>query len=225
MSSRDAAVAREGLHLYTWTTPNGRKVSICLEEMDLKYSVHPVPLRDKVQKEAWFLELNPNGRVPVLLDDGFPVFESGAILLHLAEKTGRFLPSGTQERSSTIQWLMWQMGGLGPMQGQANVFNRYWPEKIPSVLERYQNETRRLFRVMDTRLADVPYLAEQYSIADMACFPWVAQHDWSGIDLLKFPNLDRWFRTISERPAVKRGMDVPARQETPSLRTGKAIMQ
>lgn len=211
--------------LYTWTTPNGRKISIALEEMGLAYTVHPVPLREKVQKQAWFVQLNPNGRIPVLVHDGFAVFESGAILLYLAEMTGRFIPSDVQGRSSVVQWLMWQMSGLGPMQGQANVFNRYWPAKVPEVLARYQNETARLYQVMDERLREAEYLAGDYCIADMACFPWVAQHDWSGVDLAPYRNLQRWFDSVARRPAVQRGMEVPVAQQTPDLATGQAIIQ
>lgn len=213
------------LQLYTWTTPNGRKVSIALEEMGLSYEVMPVPLREMRQKEPWFLSINPNGRVPALVDDGFAIFESGAILLYLAEKTGLFLPDDVQGRSRTIQWLMWQMGGLGPMQGQANVFNRYWPEPVPAVLARYQDEVRRLYGVMDRRLAEAEWLAGSYSIADMACYPWVVQHDWSGISLDPFPALSRWLDAIAARPAVQRGMNVPAALTTPDLATGQAIVR
>jgi len=211
------------LNLYTWTTPNGRKVSIALEEMGLDYKVHPIPLKENVQKEDWFLDLNPNGRIPVLTDNGAAIFESGAILLHLAEKSGQFLGGDIQGRSRVIQWLMWQMGGLGPMQGQANVFNRYWPEDIPTVLERYQNETSRLYGVMDRQLGQDAYLAGEYSIADMACFPWIAQHEWSGVALEPFPNVARWYADIGDRPAVKRGMNVPWPQNSPDLHTGRKI--
>ncbi|MCC5868083.1 MAG: glutathione S-transferase [Gammaproteobacteria bacterium] len=211
------------LDLYTWTTPNGRKVSIALEELGLAYTVNPVPLREKVQKQAWFMRLNPNGRIPVLVHNGFAVFESGAILLYLAEMAGRLIPNDVQERSRVVQWLMWQMGGLGPMQGQANVFNRYWSAKVPDVLARYQGETARLYQVMDDRLHEVEYLAGAYSIADIACFPWVAQHDWSGVDLGPYRNLQRWFDTVGQRPAVQRGMEVPMAQQIPDLATGQAI--
>jgi glutathione S-transferase len=200
------------IDLYTWSTPNGRKVSIALEEMGLPYTVHAVPLASGVQKEPAFVALNPNGRIPVIVDhdaDGFAVFESGAILLYLAEKTGRFLPTETKARSVVVQWLMWQMGGLGPMQGQANVFLRYFPERIQPAIDRYQNETRRLYGVMDARLADGPWLAAEYSIADIACYPWVAQHEWSGIDLAPFTHLSRWYEAVGARPAVARGMRVP----------------
>jgi len=222
------------IDLYTATTPNGRKVSIALEELGLPYEVHFVRLRKLEQKEPWFLAINPNGRIPAIVDrevateqGGFAVFESGACLLYLAEKTGRLLPRDPLGRSRVVQWLMFQMGGVGPMQGQANVFHRYFPEKIPAVIERYQNETRRLYGVMDARLAQSEYLADDYSIADIAVYPWVAQHDWSGVALAPFPNLVRWFAQLSARPAVQRGMDVPpqpAEIVAERLRTAGAIV-
>ncbi len=215
------------IDLYTWTTPNGRKVSIALEEMGLPYAVHPVPIKTGVQKEPTFLAINPNGRIPAIVDrdaDDFAVFESGAILIYLAEKTGLFMPSETKARSIVIQWLMWQMGGLGPMHGQANVFNRYFPEKIPSVIKRYQDETRRLFTVMNIRLADHAFLAGDYSIADMACWPWVMQHDWAGVAIDDLPHLSRWLAEIGERPAVKRGFDVPTPQVQPDVETGRTLV-
>ena len=224
------------IDLYTATTPNGRKVSIALEELGLPYRVHFVKLRKLEQKEPWFLAINPNGRIPALVDrevegdaegGGFAVFESGACLLYLAEKTGRLLPVEPRGRSRVVQWLMFQMGGVGPMQGQANVFFRYFPEKLPSVIERYQNETRRLYGVLDARLAQHEYLAGDYSIADIAVYPWVAQHDWSGVALEPFPNLARWFAQLSARPAVQRGMDVPpqpAEIVAERLRTAGAIV-
>jgi glutathione S-transferase len=215
------------IDLYTWTTPNGRKVSIALEEMGLPYTVHPVPIRTGVQKEPPFLAINPNGRVPAIVDrdaGDFAVFESGAILIYLAEKSGLFMPTEVKARSVVIQWLMWQMGGLGPMHGQANVFNRYFPEKIPSVIKRYQDETKRLFTVMNTRLADHAFLAGDYSIADMASWPWVMQHDWAGVPIDDLPHLQRWLAEIGERPAVKRGFDVPAAQAQPDVETGRALV-
>ena len=189
------------IDLYTWTTPNGRKVSIALEEMGLAYEVHPMPLKTQVQKERWFLAINPNGRIPAIVDREleFSVFESGAILIYLAEKSGLFLPKDPKGRSLTLQWLMWQMGGLGPMQGQANVFNRYFPETLPRVIKRYQDETRRLFEVMDARLGQEPYLAGDYSIADMAAWPWVMQHDWSGVRIDDLPRLSAWLERVGDR--------------------------
>jgi glutathione S-transferase len=215
------------IDLYTWTTPNGRKVSIALEEMGLPYTVHPVPIRTGVQKEPPFLAINPNGRIPAIVDreaGDFAVFESGAILIYLAEKSGLFMPSEIKARSVVIQWLMWQMGGLGPMHGQANVFNRYFPEKIPAVIKRYQDETKRLFTVMNTRLADHAFLAGDYSIADMASWPWVMQHDWAGVPIDDLPHLQRWLAEIGERPAVKRGFDVPAAQAEPDVETGRVLV-
>lgn len=200
------------IDFYTAATPNGRKISIALEEMAVPYEVHAIDLKSQWQKSPEFLRINPNGRIPAIVDrEGgeFAVFESGAILIYLAEKTGRFLPVSARGRSTTIQWLMWQMGGLGPMQGQANVFNRYFPQRIQPVIDRYQNEVRRLFGVMNARLADVEFLAGPYSIADMACYPWVVQHDWSGIPLEPFPHLVRWTYAMRARPAVERGMNVP----------------
>jgi len=215
------------IDLYTWTTPNGRKVSIALEEMGIDYTVHPIALKTGAQKSAAFLAINPNGRIPAIVDrdaGDFAVFESGAILVYLAEKTGLFLPQDAKGRSVTLQWLMWQMGGLGPMHGQANVFNRYFPERLPSVIKRYQDETRRLFTVMDRRLADQAYLAGDYSIADMACWPWVMQHDWAGVEIADLPHLSRWLAELGARPAVRRGFDVPAPQAQPDLDTGRTIV-
>jgi len=216
------------IDLYTWTTPNGRKVSIALEEMGLPYRVVPVPLKTGAQKTADFLAINPNGRIPAIVDrdnGDFAVFESGAILIYLAEKSGKFLPTETKARSVVIQWLMWQMGGLGPMHGQANVFNRYFPEKIPAVIDRYQTETKRLFSVMDARLATEPFLAGDYSIADMACWPWVMQHDWAGVPIDDLPHLQRWLETVGARPAVQRGADVPAPLVQPDVETGRILVR
>lgn len=197
------------IELHTAGTPNGRKVSIALEEMGLAYQVTLLNLKELDQKKPDFLAINPNGRVPALVDDGFAIFESGAILVYLAEKTGKLMPADVQGRSVAMQWLMFQMSGLGPMQGQANVFFRYFPEKIPSVIARYQNEATRLYGVMNRRLADHEFLAGDYSIADIACYPWAAQHDWSGVDFDALPNVARWFKQVGEREAVVRGMNVP----------------
>jgi glutathione S-transferase len=214
------------IDLYTWTTPNGRKVSIGLEEMGLPYTVHPVDLKSGVQKSSWFQAINPNGRIPAIVDrdaDDFAVFESGAILIYLGEKSGMLLPTSRSGRSVVLQWLMWQMGGLGPMHGQANVFVRYFPEKLPSVIARYQTETMRLLGVMDRRLADHAFLAGEYSIADIACWPWVMQHDWAGLDISGLPHLTRWLAEIGARPAVQRGAAVPAPQAVPDAETGRVI--
>ena len=216
------------IDLYTWSTPNGRKVSIALEEMGLSYAVHPVELKSGAQKRPEFLALNPNGRIPAIVDHGaddFVVFESGAILIYLAEKTGQLLPLDAKGRSRVLQWLMWQMGGLGPMHGQANVFVRYFPEKIPSVIERYQTETRRLLGVMDGQLAQNEFLAGDYSIADIACWPWVGQVEWAGLSLDGLTNVQRWFDAIGQRPAVQRGAAVPVLQAQPDVATGQAIVR
>lgn len=200
------------IDFYTATTPNGRKVSIALEELGVPYTVHNISLKAQEQKEPWFLAINPNGRIPAIVDreaGDLPVFESGAILLYLAEKTGKLMPADPAGRYTVISWLMWQMGGLGPMQGQANVFFRYFPEQIPQAISRYQNETARLYGVMDGQLAKTEFLAGDYSIADIACYPWVAQADWSGIDLEPFPHLRRWIAAMLARPAVVKGMDIP----------------
>jgi GST-like protein len=200
------------IHLYTAATPNGRKISIALEEMGLPYEVRHLRLGEQEQKRPEYLAINPNGRIPAIVDedeDGFAVFESGAILLYLAEKTGRFLPPDRRGRSVAVQWLMFQMGGVGPMQGQAHVFVRYAPEPIPYAIDRYQNEVRRLYEVLDRRLGDTAFLAGDYGIADMATWPWVASHDWAGVPLDGLEHLQRWYDEVGARPAVRRGMDVP----------------
>ncbi len=200
------------IDLYSAATPNGHKVSIALEELQLPYTLHALNLQTNVQKEDWFLAINPNGRIPAIVDraeDNFAVFESGAILLYLAEKTGQLLPAGAKARSQVIQWLMFQMGGIGPMMGQANVFFRYFPEKIQPAIDRYQGESRRLFRVLDTRLADNEYLAGDYSIADIANWAWVRTHNWSGVSLDGLPHLQRWVDAIYARPAVTAGLLQP----------------
>jgi GST-like protein len=198
--------------LYISGTPNGRKASITLEELGLEYRVHHIHMDKLEQKEPWYLELNPNGRIPTIVDhdnDDFAVFESGAIMIYLAEKTGRLLPTDVRGRSTVIQWLMFQMGGVGPMMGQANVFYRYAPEQIPYAIERYQREVRRLFEVLDTRLADNEFLAGDYSIADIAHYPWVYSHEWSGVSIDGLDNVERWLKQLGGREAVRRGMDVP----------------
>ncbi len=201
------------IDLYTSTTPNGRKISIMLEETELTYKVHYLRLGKMEQKGDRYLEINPNGRIPTIVDndnEDFAVFESGAILIYLAEKTGKFMPSDAKGRSTVIQWLMFQKAGIGPMQGQANVFYRYTEEKIEYAINRYQKETRRLYEVLDTRLKDNEYLAgDNYSIADMATYPWIYVHDWAGIEVHDLDHLKRWKETVGQRPGVKRGMDVP----------------
>jgi len=206
------------IDLYTAATPNGHKVSIALEELGLPYTVHRIDLGALEQRRPEFLRINPNGRIPAIVDrdeDDFAVFESGAILIYLAEKTGRLMPSDPKGRSLVIQWLMFQMGGIGPMMGQANVFFRYFPEKIQPAIDRYHGEVRRLFAVLDGRLAGHEYLAGDYSIADIANWAWVRTHRWSGIDIEPFPNLARWNAQLAERPACQRGINVPPRPPRP----------
>ena len=204
------------IELLTAATPNGHKVSIMLEELGLAYQVRAISLGDLEQKQSWYLELNPNGRIPTIIDhdnDGFAVFESGAILMYLAEKTGRFLGRDVKTRSQIVQWLMFQMGGVGPMQGQAHVFLRYAPEKIPFAIERYQKETLRLYGVLNTQLEGRDFLVGDLSIADFATYPWVRAYEWAGLDLEGLPNVARWLDTMAARPAVQRGLAVPVKIE------------
>ena len=198
--------------LYTSPTPNGWKASIALEELELPYTVHPIALQKLEQKEPWYLEINPNGRIPTIVDHDngdFAVFESGAILIYLAEKFGALMPKDEKGRSVVIQWLMFQMGGIGPMMGQANVFFRYAPEKIPFAIDRYHRECRRLFEVLDKRLQGREFLAGDYSIADIANWSWVQTYPWSGVEIDGLANLARWIEAIRARPAVLRGLAVP----------------
>ena len=201
------------IELYTSPTPNGYKTSVALEELEIPYNVHVVNLMSGDQKKPEFLELNPNGRIPVIVDtdnDNLAIMESGAQLIYLAEKAGRLLPSETNARSKVIQWLMFQMGGIGPMMGQANVFFRYWPgDPIQPAIDRYQNEGRRLFEVMETRLKDNEYLADDYSIADIANWCWLRTHRWSGIEVNGLDGLQRWMKMMEDRPACKKGVSVP----------------
>jgi glutathione S-transferase len=200
------------IDLYTSPTPNGHKVSIALEEMALPYEVHTINLMAGDQKNANYLKINPNGRIPTIVDrdaGNFAVFESGAILIYLAEKTGKLMPADVQGRSRVIQWLMFQMGGVGPMMGQANVFFRYFPEKIQPAIDRYQNECRRLFEVLDKHLASEQWLAGDYSIADIANWSWVRTYKWSGVSVDGLDHLNRWLAAIGERPAAQRGLEVP----------------
>lgn len=194
---------------YTAATPDTYKVSVALEEMALPYSAVTVDLAAGEQKSAAFLAINPNGRVPAIVDNGFAIFESGAILLYLAEKSGLLLPADSHGRSRVVQWLMFQVGGIGPMMGQANIFHRYFPEKLPAVIARYQGEGRRLFAVLDAQLATTEFLGGDYSIADIANWCWVRTHKWSGISTDGLPHLQRWLATIAARPAVQRGIAVP----------------
>jgi GST-like protein len=200
------------IELYTAPTPNGYKASIALEEMEIPYNVHTINLTEGEQKAPEFLKICPNGRIPAIVDtdeDNLAVFESGAVMIYLAEKCGKFLPTDVRGRSRVIQWLMFQMGGIGPMMGQANVFYRYFPGKIQPAIDRYQAEGRRLFEVLDTHLADNQYLAGDYSIADMANWSWVRTHNWSGISIEGLDNLSRWMGDIVQRPGIQRGVKVP----------------
>jgi glutathione S-transferase len=201
------------IKLYTAATPNGWKISIALEEMGLPYEVQVIDFASNEQKADWYVKLNPNGRIPTLDDDGFVIFESGAILIYLAEKTGKFLPHDVQARSRVMQWLMFQMSAIGPMMGQANVFVRYFPEKIQSVIDRYQREVTRLFGVLDRQLASHEYIAGDYSIADMALWPWVSGYEWSGVSIEGFASLERWLTLVAARPAVQAGRDVPIKRD------------
>ena len=203
------------IELYTWSTPNGRKVSIALEEMELPYNVHPIDITKGAQFEPSFLEISPNNKIPAIVDpDGpagapFSLFESGAILIYLSEKAGRFQPAEPVARLRCLEWLMWQMGNYGPMLGQAHHFRRFAPEKIPYAIERYSKEAARLYGVLDKRLGEVEFLAGDYSIADMATYPWAARHRWQGIALEDYPSVKRWYDALSARTAVGRGMAVP----------------
>jgi len=202
------------IDLYTAATPNGWKASVALEELALPYEVHYLQLGKQEQKTDWFLKINPNGRIPAIVDreeDDFAVFESGAILIYLAEKTGKLMPADVKGRSRVIQWLMFQMSGVGPMMGQANVFFRYWHETYQPAVDRYQNESRRLFEVMNGQLNDHEYLAGDYSIADIANWCWVRTHPWSGVSVAGLEHLQRWLAVVGERPAVQRGILVPKR--------------
>ena len=203
------------IELYTWATPNGRKVSIMLEEVALPYETIKVDITKGDQFKPDYLTVNPNAKIPAIVDREGPaggrlaVWESGAILIYLAEKTGKLLSDDPVLRLTTIEWLMFQMSGVGPMLGQAHHFRRFAPERIPYAIERYEKEAARLYGVLDRRLGESEYLAGAYSIADIATFPWIARHEWQGVALDDFPNVKRWFATISSRPAVQRGMQVP----------------
>jgi GST-like protein len=202
------------IQLYTWATPNGKKASIMLEEVELSYEVHPINIAKGDQLKPEYLAINPNNKIPAIIDSDGPggkslkLFESGAILMYLAEKTGKFLPHEPAKRYEVIQWLMFQMGGVGPMFGQANYFYRL-EEKVPFAVERYYKEAIRLYKVLEQTLGQRDYLAGEYSIADIATYPWVGRHDGHNVKLEEFPNVKRWFDGISQRPAVKRGMAVP----------------
>ena len=211
------------IDLYSWATPNGHKISIMLEETGLPYRAHPIDISAGDQFTAEFLKISPNNKIPAIVDSDGPdgqsmsLFESGAILIYLAGKTGRFLPTDTRGRYVALQWLMFQMGGVGPMLGQAHHFRLYAPEKIEYAINRYTNEAKRLYGVMDKRLGEVAYFAGEYSIADMAIFPWTRSHANQGIDLADYPNVRRWFDAIAARPAVERAVQVFANLRKPAL--------
>ena len=202
------------IDLYTWPTPNGHKIHILLEELGLEYKVIPINIGEGDQFKPEFLAISPNNKMPALVDhDGpggtpYSMFESGAILIYLAEKTGRFIPSDVRERYEVIQWIMFQMGHIGPMLGQNHHFRRYAPEKIPYAIDRYTNEAARLYGVLDKRLDGREYLVGEYSIADIASYPWLRSHEVQGQDLDDFPNVKRWYEAIEARPAVQRGIQV-----------------
>lgn len=205
------------IDLYTAPTPNGHKVSCTLEELELEYAVKEVSLAKGQQKEPAYLALNPNGRIPTIVDhsnDDFVVFESGAIMIYLAERTGKLMPIDDKGRSRVLQWLMFQMAGVGPMMGQANVFYRYFPEKIQPAIDRYQNESRRLLEVLDTRLGQSEWLADDFSIADIANWCWVRTYKWSGVSRDGLDHLDRWMTAMKERPALRRGVQIPASSQS-----------
>lgn len=220
------------IDLYTAATPNGWKVSITLEELGLPYTVRLIDFAKNEQKDPRYTALNPNGRIPTIVDrdnGDFAVFESGAIMLYLAEKTGRLMPADDKGRSRVVQWLMFQMGGLGPMMGQANVFFRYFPEKIQPAIDRYQREVRRLLEVMNGQLATHEYLAGDYSIADIANWSWAHSHSWSGVDIDGLEHLERWLKAVGGRDAVQRGRDVPtprdkAAEEAAAAATGPRML-
>ncbi len=200
------------IDLYTWPTPNGRKVSIMLEETGLPYTVHPVNIGKEEQFDPAFLRISPNNKIPAIVDhdEDIAMMESGAILIYLAEKTGRFLPSDKSTRLQTLEWLMFQMGHVGPMLGQAHHFLHFNPDVSAYASKRYAEEAKRLYGVMDRRLGDATYLAgDAYSIADIACWPWISRFEWQRIDLNEYPNVRRWYAEIASRPAVQKGYDVP----------------
>ena len=214
------------IELYTSPTPNGYKTSVALEELEIPYNVHVVNLMSGDQKKPEFLKLNPNGRIPVIVDtdnDNLAIMESGAQLIYLAEKAGKLLPTEAKARANVMQWLMFQMGGIGPMQGQAHVFFRYAPEKIEYAINRYQNETFRLYKVLDDQLKENEYLADDFSIADIARRPWVRRHKWAGVEIEKLSNLRRWMGNLENRPAFQKGIEVPYKLDQSNISAEKVI--
>ena len=210
------------IHLYTSATPNGWKATVMLEELGVPYELHAIDLPSGEQHSKEFLDLNPNGRIPVIRDDenGFTIFESGALMLYLAEKYNQLIPKDAKNRWDCLQWLMFQMGGIGPMQGQAVVFERYFPKNVPEARTRYKNETRRLYEVLDRRLTDIEFLAEEYSVADIANWCWVKTHRWARVSVDGLNSLQRWIDVIGERPAVKRGLEIPPPAGSASKQVG-----
>ncbi|PCI53241.1 MAG: glutathione S-transferase [Alphaproteobacteria bacterium] len=207
------------IDLYTARTPNGFKVSVTLEELEMPYNFQSIDLSELEQKQDWFLKINPNGRIPAIIDrdnDDFVVFESGAIMIYLADKAGKLIPTETKARSCVIQWLMFQMGGVGPMMGQANVFYRCFPEKYQPAIDRYQNESRRLFEVVDSRLKSSEWLADDYSIADIANWCWIRRYEWSGVSIDGLDNLKRWLSAMDDRSACQQGINVPPKEDAVS---------
>ena len=216
------------IELYTAATPNGWKISIALEELELPYEVHPIDLTNGEQRRPEFVALSPNGRIPAIVDrdaDGLTIFESGAILIYLAEKTGKLMPADPKGRYDVLQWLMFQMANIGPIQGQAVVFERYFAEDVPAARKRYHNEGRRLYEVLDQALEDKEYLCGDYSIADIANWAWVKAHRWARLSVDGLDNLQRWIDTIAERPAAQRGILIPppAGEKNKQLELGVAI--
>ena len=203
------------INLYTSPTPNGHKISCTLEALEIPYKTHAINLMDGEQLSKKFLKISPNGRIPAIVDseNNLSIFESGAILIYLADKKGELIPTSTKERSNVIQWLMFQMSGIGPMMGQANVFFRYMPEKIPTAIDRYQNECRRLFKVLDKQLSKQDWIAGDYSIADIANWCWVRTYKWSGVNVEGLDNLMSWSKRMYEQPGMLKGIEVPFKVE------------
>lgn len=213
------------IDLYTWNTSNGRKVAIALEEMGLDYRIHPIDIYSGEQFAPEFLAISTNGKIPAIVDQatGEAIFESGAILIYLAEKTGQFLADSGAERAATLQWLMWQMGGFGPILGQTAHFLHYNPGTSAYAAKRFGTETQRLYGVLDSRLSEVAYVAGSYSIADMAIWPWVSRFEQQSIDLAAYPNVAQWYATLAARPAVQRGYAVPDASQQPPVLVGERI--
>ena len=214
------------IHLYTASTPNGHKVSCLLEALEMPYKVHAINLAEGEQLKSDFLKISPNGRIPAIVDtdnDDLSIFESGAIMLYLAEKAGKLIPSDINGRARVVEWLMFQMGGIGPMQGQAHVFYRYAPDKIKYAINRYQKETFRLYQVLDDQLKYKEYLADDFSIADIATWPWVRRHLWAGVEIEKLLNLRRWKENLENRPAFQKGIEIPFKQDRENFSSEKAI--